>query len=168
MTTEDDADSGIEIRRIREEDEARECAHLMASTDPWITLRRSFEESLKTMTDPAKELYGAFTRGDLVGFIVLDMQGSFVGYVKSLAVRPEWRNQGVGTQLMKFAEDRIFAETPNVFICVSSFNADARRLYEGLGYEVIGDLKEWVIRGHDEILLRKTLGPMSEFQKHTR
>jgi ribosomal protein S18 acetylase RimI-like enzyme len=155
----------MEIRRIQGQGEAEECARLMSGTEPWITLRRRYEQSLKVMTDPVLEIYGAFAEGNLVGFVVIDMRGSFVGYVKSLAVQPDWRNRGVGTRLMKFAEERIFPEVPNVFICVSSFNRDARRLYERLGYEVIGDLKEWVVPGHDETLLRKTRGPLSTFRE---
>jgi ribosomal protein S18 acetylase RimI-like enzyme len=66
---------------------------------------------------------------------------------------------------MAFAERRIFSETPNAFICVSSFNGGARRLYERLGYQVIGELEDYVIPGHSEILLRKTIGPLTEFRK---
>jgi hypothetical protein len=46
---------------------------------------------------------------------------------------------------------------------VSSFNPDARRLYERLGYSVVGELKDLIVPGHSEILLRKTLGPLTEF-----
>jgi hypothetical protein len=52
---------------------------------------------------------------------------------------------------MAFAEERIFCETPNAFICVASFNRDALRLYERLGYEVMTELWD------SEILLRKRM-----------
>jgi [ribosomal protein S18]-alanine N-acetyltransferase len=45
-----------------------------------------------------------------------------------------------------------------VFICVSSFNPGARRLYERLGFELVGTLRELLVPGHDELLLRKTKG----------
>lgn len=66
---------------------------------------------------------------------------------------------------MAFAEKRIFSETPNAFICVSSFNSSAQKLYERLGYEVIGELKDYIISGYSEILLRKTIAPLTEFKK---
>jgi ribosomal protein S18 acetylase RimI-like enzyme len=50
-------------------------------------------------------------------------------------------------------------------MCVSSFNGDALRLYLRLGYEVIGELKDYLVRGHSEILLRKSKGPWGEFRK---
>ena len=73
--------------------------------------------------------------------------------------------RGVGRRLLAFAEERIFRESPNVFLCVSSFNAGARRLYLRLGYELIGELKDYIVRGHSELLMRKTRGPLREFQR---
>jgi RimJ/RimL family protein N-acetyltransferase len=48
---------------------------------------------------------------------------------------------------------------------VSSFNSGARRLYERLGYEEVGELRDWIISDHSEILLRKTIAPLTEFKK---
>jgi hypothetical protein len=66
----------------------------------------------------------------------------------------------VGSALLAFAEERIFREHPNVFICVSDFNPGARRLYERLGYRLVGELADYVVAGHSELLLRKTRGPL--------
>ena len=92
---------------------------------------------------------------EIAGFTILVMQGALVGYVQSICVAPEWRNKGIGSQLMEFAETRIFSETPNAFIMVSSFNPDAKRLYNRLGYETIGELKDFIIPGHSEFLAQK-------------
>jgi RimJ/RimL family protein N-acetyltransferase len=46
-------------------------------------------------------------------------------------------------------------------MCVSSFNRRAARLYRRLGYERVGRLRDYVVAGQDEILLRKTLGPLA-------
>ena len=54
-----------------------------------------------------------------------------------------------------------------MFICVSSFNPGAQRFYRSLGYETIGELKDFVVRGHSEILLRKTIAPWREFKKRS-
>ncbi|MGD8969533.1 MAG: GNAT family N-acetyltransferase [Anaerolineae bacterium] len=154
-----------EIVRLRHAAEAGTCARMMANLEPWITLQRDFDASLRIITDPSREVYVATVNGEIAGFIILLMHGAFVGYIQSVCVAPEWRGQGIGTQLMAFAERRIFSETPNAFICVSSFNRGARRLYERLGYQVIGELEDYVIAGHSEILLRKTVAPLTEFKK---
>jgi ribosomal protein S18 acetylase RimI-like enzyme len=137
---------------------------MMAASEPWITLRRDFEAAFAIMCDPGREVYVAAVDGEVVGFTILIMHGAFVGYVQSVCVAPAWRNLGLGRHLMAFAERRILAETPNVFICVSSFNDGARRLYERLGYEVVGELKDYIVAGHSEILLRKTIGPLTGFR----
>jgi ribosomal protein S18 acetylase RimI-like enzyme len=88
------------------------------------------------------------------------MHGAFVGYIQIVAVTPGARGSGVGTELIRFAEERIFSTYPNVFLCVSSFNPRARALYERLGYQLIGELRDFLIKGQSEFLLRKTIGPL--------
>jgi len=86
-----------------------------------------------------------------------------VGYIQTVGVLPGWRDRGLGSRLIQFAEGRIFREAPNAFICVSSFNEGARRLYERLGYKVVGELTDYIVPGHAEILMRKTIAPLTEF-----
>jgi ribosomal protein S18 acetylase RimI-like enzyme len=69
--------------------------------------------------------------------------------------------------MVDFAERRILSEVPNVFMCVSSFNDAARRLYQRLGYQVVGELTDYIVAGYSEILLRKTTGPLTAFSRVT-
>jgi ribosomal protein S18 acetylase RimI-like enzyme len=155
----------LEIKRLQNADEAATCARMMARSEPWITLKRDYTAALEIINDPMREVYIAVRNGEIVGFIVIILRGAFIGYIQSICVAPEWRNRGIGGQLMAYAERRIFNESPNVFICVSSFNKSALRLYERLGYETIGELKDYVISGYSEILMRKTIGSLKEFKK---
>jgi ribosomal protein S18 acetylase RimI-like enzyme len=152
----------VVIREVRDDDEARACATMMATSEPWITLQRDFDASLAAVRDPNRETYVAVDDSGVVGFVILNMRGPFVGYIQSIAVRADRRGSGLGTRLIEFAEQRILREAPNVFICVSSFNDRARSLYERLGYEVVGELKDFIVRGHSEWLLRKSIGPLAE------
>lgn len=158
----------VEIRSLKDTDEAETCARMMADSEPFITLQRGYEASLRLVSDPSREVYLALVESEIVGFVVLVMHGAFIGYVQSICVAPDWRNRGIGSRLMSFAEKRIFAETPNAFLCVSSFNEGARRFYERLGYEVVGELKNYLISGHSEILMRKTIAPLNEFMNRPR
>ena len=92
------------------------------------------------------------------------MAGTFKGYIQTICVSQEARGKGIGTALIQFAENRIFNVSPNVFMCVSSFNNEATKLYKQLGYEKIGELKDFILKGYSEILLRKSTGTLSEFQ----
>ena len=155
----------VEIRRLGRRADGEICARMMANSEPWITLRRDYDASLKILIDPSREVYLAMIGDEIVGFTILTMHGAFVGYLQSVCVAPQWRGKGIGSKLMDYVEKRILSETPNVFICVSSFNERVQKLYERRGYEVVGELKNWIVPGHSEILLRKTSGPLTEFKK---
>jgi ribosomal-protein-alanine N-acetyltransferase len=153
----------LAIAPLRSEEDARTCARLMTASDPWVTLGRSYETSLAIIQGPEREVYLARDETGLAGFLILCMSGPFVGYIQTVCIDPGRRGQGLGSRLVEFAEQRILKESPNVFMCVSSFNHDARRLYERLGYKVVGELADYIVRGHSEVLLRKTTGPLTGF-----
>jgi ribosomal protein S18 acetylase RimI-like enzyme len=152
------APAALTIRPLGEHADARRCARLMASSEPWITLGRGYEESLEILNDPGRESYVARVGTEIVGFLILNMEGAFTGYIQTICVAPEHQNRGIGSALVGFAEERIWRDSPNVFLCVSDFNLGARRLYERLGYRVVGELTDYVIEGKSELLMRKTKG----------
>ena len=83
--------------------------------------------------------------------------------IQTVLVHPEARGGGLGTRFVKFAEDRILRDSPNVFLCVSSLNTPARRLYERPGYRLVGELDAFIAVGYSELLMRKTTGPWATF-----
>ncbi len=152
------------IARLETEAEAEACARLMASSEPWLTLGRTYEVSLAIIRDPTREVFVVRDRTTkLLGFLILCLTGAFVGYIQTICIHPDCRGQGLGSELLGFAERRILRQYPNVFMCVSSFNHVARRLYERLGYQVVGELTDYIVTGHSEILLRKTVGPLTSY-----
>jgi len=158
--------TGIDIQRLRQRADAEKCANMMAGSEPWITLRRGFA-SLKLLTDPKREVYLALAEGEIAGFVIINMHGSFP-HLQSVCVASQLRNKGIGTRLIDYAEKRIFSETPNVFVCVSSFHRRPLRLFERRGYKVIGELKDWIVSGYSQVMLRKTICPLTEFKTESR
>jgi [ribosomal protein S18]-alanine N-acetyltransferase len=152
--------TGIEIRPFSSIADAEWSASMMADSVPWKTLGIGHDQCLRILSNETRERFLAVLGERPVGFLVLNMQGAFIGYVQLVGVSPEARGQGVGRALIKFAEDRIFGVTPNVFICVSDFNREARAFYEKLGYSKVGELKDFLVSGRSELLLRKTIGPI--------
>jgi ribosomal-protein-alanine N-acetyltransferase len=154
----------LEIRKLTTAHEALRCAEMMCSTEPWITIGRSRDQCLAAVQDPTREVYLAYQGEALRGFIIVNMRGAFIGYIQTICVDAAARGGGIGSRLVRFAEERIFAVTPNVFLCVSSFNPRARALYERLGYELVGELKDYVIPSASELLMRKSIGPLRDFK----
>src|SRR5947208_14111654 len=103
-------DSGVVIRPMNGHDEASACATIMASTDPWKRLGRSYDNTLKTVTSPS-EVYVAVDGNEVVGLVIIAMNIPLIrGYILGLAVKENWRGRGLGTRLLKFAEGRIFRD----------------------------------------------------------
>ena len=85
--------------------------------------------------------------GELVGqaFVMLKSSeldaanGKTRAYVFSFRVKDEWRNQGIGSYLMRFVEDDL-RERGFQFVTlnVAKENQAALRLYRRLGYQVVG------------------------------
>jgi ribosomal protein S18 acetylase RimI-like enzyme len=136
---------------------------MMCSSEPWITLGRSFETSLAIVRDPTREVYLARDETGIAGFLILCLTGGLVGYIQTICIDPRCRGHGLGSRLLEFAEQRIRQVSPNIFMCVSTFNDGARRLYQRHGYRVVGELTDYIVEGHSEILLRKTFGPTASF-----
>ena len=137
------------------------CACLMASAEPWITLCRDLEQCRAHLARPGSELFVARNQdGEKIlplGFILLALYG-FAGspYIASVAVAAEAQGQGVGSQLLGFAEQHFRPHT-HLFLLVSSFNQRARRFYRRHGYEFAGELPDYIVRGHSELIFHKRL-----------
>ncbi len=147
--------------------EVEECAKLMSASEPWVTLKRTFSDVIGIIEDDTSEVHLVKAQNRMIGFAIIKMRGAFAGYVQSVVIDPRYRGKGIGARFIVYLEQRIFSEQPNVFICVSSFNHEAKRLYERLGYETIGELKDYIVSGHSEILMRKTIAPLNEFHPCT-
>jgi ribosomal protein S18 acetylase RimI-like enzyme len=139
-------------------------ATLMAENEPWMTLKRDYDSCLAVLSNATKERYIVRANDERAGFLILDMTGPFPGYIQTIGIAPAARNCGIGTRTLAWAEARIFRDSPNAFICVSSFNPAAERLYERLGFEKVGVLKSFIVDDHDEWLLRKTRGSWDAFR----
>jgi ribosomal protein S18 acetylase RimI-like enzyme len=151
------------------------CARLIAADPLWkryhITLARArglLREVLATAhrgggrMGEAREFAVAHSGGQVVGFIWFRLDGTFhhSGYIRWIGVARHVRGHGVGAKLMAYAERKIFARGPNVFLMVSAFNTGAQKFYKRLGYAEIGAVPNYAIRGITERLFRKTRGPL--------
>lgn len=112
-----------------------------------LVYRRAYADSLRGH----RILLVAEIEGKIVGQIFLQVDSALTGgnsrtgYLYALRVRPEQRNRGIGTELVREVEailrQRGFTRA---LISVAQDNDAARRLYERLGYEVFGrDPGDW-------------------------
>lgn len=140
------------------DDDREWCARLMASSEPWLTLGRTIDQTRPLFHRKDSELYIARHNGAARGFLLSRDRGIvYSPYIASLAVSPDARGLGIGGRLLDFVEARARPSSKHIFLCVSSFNTRARALYERHGYAVVGELKDYIVDGVSEYLMSKRL-----------
>ena len=138
------------------------CVAMQSISVPWSTLGLNKETLRSNLSREGLTKIVALESDRVLGFYVLETVGILRAYLKTLCVHPDFRGQGLGSKLVAHAEETGFTGSPNVFLCVSSFNPRARGFYESLGYQQIGELADFIVSGESEIVMRKTRGPWIE------
>jgi ribosomal protein S18 acetylase RimI-like enzyme len=155
----------VVIERAAELDAAL-CQRLILNSDPWVTLQYD-DSDIQAIVRAAKTDHLLVARmGDpIVGF-ALSAPGILLGeYLKILVVDDAYRTRGIGRRLMEALEERAFRDWPNVYLCVSDFNRSARQFYRRLGYEDVGLLKDLLLPGRGEVLMRKSIASWRRFKR---
>jgi ribosomal protein S18 acetylase RimI-like enzyme len=130
----------------------------MARSEPWITLGRTPDGCRAVCHHPDHLVFAARVSGERAGFLILQRRG-IVGspYVATIYVDEPVRGQGIGRQLLAWTEDFFRPQARHLFLCVSSFNARARSLYERAGFQQVGELPDYFVDGASEVLMHKRL-----------
>ncbi len=108
---------------------------------------------------------GVFSMPDVKKFTAL-AEGNFAGFAASqydreksavclmtLAVDPRYRRRGIGSALLKAAEEA-FGEVP-AYLYVDQANSAAIRLYEKTGYQLTGRIPSYYMNGNDALVMEK-------------
>jgi len=142
---------------------ARGLSIILAGMEPWSRLGSSPERLCRSMlTNPFDKARSWCMKvdGEPAGVLVIHEDWLVGPYLKRLAVLPTFQKQGLAQAALTWWEaDARQAGTANLWLCVSSFNAPAQRLYETMGFRQTGVLNDLIVSGHDEILMRKQLRP---------
>jgi len=77
-------------------------------------------------------------------------------YLRILAVKPAFRNKGVGKKLLDHFEENGFNLASKVFLAVSDFNVEAQRFYKRNRYIRVGIVPDLYKPGIAEILMMKS------------
>src|SRR5260221_11317929 len=86
-------------------DERNWAAHLIAVSEPWVTLKTSLEQCLAVCSDPGYMIYIAHGAGQPCGAIILHPSClASSPYIKTVTVAEDHAAQGVGAAMVGFAE----------------------------------------------------------------
>lgn len=153
------------FQRATSTDDEENSARLFTKLEPWVSYGRDYTYSLKKVRNPSKELYVAKLDGQFCGAVLLVTEGVLVAYLQCIAVEPAFQGKGLAKEIMKRTEERVFKDFPNLFLTVADFRLEAYNLYKRMGFEEVGIIKEYILPGVDEIMMRKTVEPANIFYK---
>jgi ribosomal-protein-alanine N-acetyltransferase len=115
-----------------------------------------FLDLFVVLTFPTNVRYKAVVNDRMVGFIAGDPgRRDGVGWVTTVGVLPEYRNQGIATALLAACENAL--QMPAVRLCVRRSNQDAQHLYVRLGYQQISTWRNYYSGKEDALVFEKTV-----------
>lgn len=131
----------------------------LAAIDPWARVMRSSEQMTNFLaaTEQGATRYAIHVENEIAGTLVVRNPWLHGPYLHLIGLLPEFHGRGVGSAALNWLEGEARGRYRNLWLCVSEFNGNARRLYERHGFVLAGQLDSLVFDGLDELLMRKRL-----------
>jgi ribosomal-protein-alanine N-acetyltransferase len=122
---------------------------------PWSAAQ--FREELAGIPRSRKYVV-AIDENEIVGYGGIALAGD-VADIHTLTVTPEFRRQGIATELLRQLEEWASAQGITTFMLeMREGNSEAQPLYEKHGYEVISKRDNYYSRGIHALIMRKEAG----------
>lgn len=111
---------------------------------------------IAALTFPNMVRLKAMQGPQMVGFVLGDYRPSDdIAWIASLAVHPDYRNRGIGADLLLKCEKELKA--PRVRLSVRLSNDTAIKLYQHNGYRVVSNWPNYYKGGEDALVMEKVL-----------
>ncbi|MFZ2098164.1 MAG: GNAT family N-acetyltransferase [Anaerolineales bacterium] len=141
----------IEPASLRDLGALRHIEQVCFPKDAWPLM-----DLIGVLTFPGVVRLKAVNGKQMVGFIAGDirrMEG--VAWIATVAVLPEYRGRGIGSNLLTACEAQITVS--RVRLCVRLSNEVAIRLYEKFGYTKVGEWTRYYQDGESALVMEKHL-----------
>jgi len=140
-----------------------ECVEILQNSEVGEVYFNSYEKAVDLLSCGINEkgLFIALSETqECLGFIYYMPKGVFGSYpyLHIIAVKEEFRSLGIGKQLMRYFEENSsdYAST-KCFLTVDDFNPRAKKLYENIGYQCVGELQDFYKKGIHCYLMMKVV-----------
>jgi diamine N-acetyltransferase len=150
---------GCQLSSQLTDEQAQQVAEMLAASEPWLSLNFSAASLAGYLRreDAALHRYLVSVDGKVAGIICVRHPWLRGPYIELLGVSPNQRGKGIGKQVLAWVEAEARRESKNLWVLTSSFNHQAQKFYQSLGFYPIGPIQGLVSPEHDEILLRKVI-----------
>jgi [ribosomal protein S18]-alanine N-acetyltransferase len=139
---------------------AKALGAILAAIPPWSVIGWPAERMATGLQRelPSVRRFEVLAANELAG--VMTIQSPFLHgpYLQLLAILPVHQGRNLGLRLLQWMEaEARRAESRQLWLCVSSFNARARVFYERFGFVTVSVLEKLASDASDEIFMRKRL-----------
>lgn len=135
----------------RDVKELHELEKACFNLDAWPLL-----DVLGVLTLPQVIRLKAINRDKLVGFVGVDLRrAQATAWIATLAVDPEYRRSGIGSELLNICEGKI--DLPRIRLSVRQSNHPAITLYLKHGYQQVDIWKSYYKGGDNALVFEKNL-----------
>jgi [ribosomal protein S18]-alanine N-acetyltransferase len=151
----------IEIQKMKPED-AVLAAQIIDANDLFelygLTEVRARELFLNALQDASNLIYALRINGVVSGFYWAIINGAFGRslYLRLIAIHPEYQSKGLGEKMIRHME-KLPEASKGIFLLSSKNNFNAQRFYQRNGYQYVGEIKDYLKKGLDELLFFRNL-----------
>lgn len=132
---------------------------ILASIDPWLRNGRTAEEMAARFRDPDPGVarFAVMREDEVVGGVIIRFPVIRGAYLETLGLAAGARGSGIGSSIIAWMAREIAGRGQNLWLCVTEWNASARRFYEAQGFTEVAPLAGLVTEDQTEIFMRKRL-----------
>jgi ribosomal protein S18 acetylase RimI-like enzyme len=146
--------------QLADKNHVGDCLSCVKHSELWETYFQSnptIENEIRKMII-GKQIYIAMNKANqCIGFMGVISNGCFrkFTYLSLIAVKREYRSNGIGKMLIRKFEEIGFEKANRVFLLVSDFNRKAQSFYKKLGYKKVGEIPDMFKKDVSENILVK-------------
>lgn len=132
---------------------------LLASIDPWQRIGRTADTMAARFRDPDPGVarFAVVREDEVVGGVIIRFPFLKGAYLETLGLAASARGAGIGRAIIDWMGQEIDGRAANLWLCVTDWNAAARRFYTANGFTEVGPLPGLVTEDQVEIFMRKRL-----------
>ena len=105
-------------------------------------MNSSFPWTCSQFTEAHNYIYVLVCEGVVIGFVALT-QSYDQAELQNFSIHQDYQNQGYGRRLLEFAFQHLSRDVKQIFLEVRVSNFTAIRLYHNLGFEEIGNRRDY-------------------------
>ncbi len=110
----------------------------------------------KLLEEYPNDFFVAEKDGKIVGYVLGYEKADKKGWIKAIAVIPEFQGQGIGTEMMAFITKKL-EKAENIGLHARTSNRKGVSFYQNMGFDIVKTIEGYYANGDSAYLMEKKL-----------